>query len=113
MPASSSSVSCSSRLTCCSSEVRASAAWASGVRLFHASQIGWERRLVHLAVPAQRGGQVQRRDLGAAAQVGQDLGDRPVIVVGLRPQLVRAERLDQPGQPVVRVTQDANQGTGV
>ena len=36
-----SSVSASSRLTCCSSQVRLSAAWASGVRLFHASQTGW------------------------------------------------------------------------
>ena len=72
-----------------------------------------EHGRVHGAVPAQRGVQVQRRDLGAAAQVGEDLSDGPVGVVGLRPELAGAERLDQRGQPVMGVAQDADQGTGV
>jgi hypothetical protein len=50
---------------------------------------------------AQRGGQRHQRDLGAAAEVRQHLGHAPVAVVGLCAHLLRAQRLDERGEPLV------------
>jgi hypothetical protein len=53
---------------------------------------------------AQRTGQHQRGDLGAAADVRQDLGHAPLGVIGLGADLLGRQRPGQLGQPVVRAT---------
>jgi len=62
---------------------------------------------------AERGTQHQQRDLGPAAEMRQYLGHGPVRAVRLRAHLVRSQRLDKSGQPVVRMAQGGDASAGV
>ncbi len=61
-------------------------------------------RLASLAL-AEGAGQHQQPDLGAAAQVRQDLGDAPVPAVGLTADLLGGQRPDETVEPFVRAPQ--------
>ena len=102
IPASSSSLSCSSARTCFSSQAEESAACSSGLLAFHTSQTGWNAvaRSSGSAWPSAAGSDISEisAPLPRCDSTWATLQSRSV---GLRAQLLRAQRLDQRGKPLV------------
>ena len=97
----SASVSASTRETSASFAAVHWAACSSGVRAFQVSQIGWNASIRRRLGAGHARLDHQREDLRAAAQVGQHVGDRPFLGIGLLAQSVGVEPGDDGGQAVV------------
>ncbi len=88
---------CSSiRATRLSLAATLSATCSVGGLAFHRSQIGQEGVVVRRLGPLEAGVEEEAEDLGLAAQVGGDVRDAPLVVVGGRGDLVRREGLEDP-----------------